>query len=218
MDRLGPQHADLLLNSFSNSGFWEVYRANQTRVISRESLIQQLQFEYERSPGEVGKIEWLVSKVSTDPEDGYLPLCLASLSSIDFSQARAEFMVGFFEEKYIKPGLGVEASLHVINYAFFHANLHKLVSYVYAENQNAQNNTIALGFKNEGLLKEHLLDLHGKNYKDVYINGLLARDYCANNRLRQLARRFGINYPDNASGSTVIANEFDVSAKFTLFK
>lgn len=226
LQRLHPGHADVLLDSFSNESFWETYRSNQNRSLSRGQLSRLLQHEYERLPGQVGKIEWLITKPvhslrDVGGEKQPLPIGLASLSAFDSGQRRAEFLIGFFNKEDIKPGLGVEASLLTLNFAFNHEHLHKLVSFVYADNVSAQRSTIALGFRNEGLLKSHFRTGKYGAYTDVYQNGFLAADFRGNTRLARLSRRI-LGYDmtlDTSKEYAGIKPERDcteISASFTL--
>ncbi len=189
MDRLSPDHADFLISTFSNDGFWNAYRANQDRTVDKQTLVQQLQFEYEHLPGQVGKIEWLISRTCESDIQSAMPIGLASLSAFSASQSRAEFMLGLFDSEHIRTGIGLETSLLVFAYAFNLERLHKLVSIVYASNPKAQKNTLALGFSNEGLLKAHFRSSSHDSLIDAYQNGLLSRDFRSNTRLVSLSLR-----------------------------
>jgi len=165
--------------------------------LSRTQLTQQLQFEYERLPAQVAKIEWLIERLPSDHEDsndpdnsvGHIPVGLASLSAFDAAQGRAEFLIGLFHKDQIRTGVALEASLLVMDQAFNQLGLHKLVSFVYADNPPAQESTLALGFRNEGLLKEHLRKGESGEYLDVYQNCLLRKEFRNNERLARLSRR-----------------------------
>lgn len=227
--RLGAEHADLLLDSFSNDCFWNAYRANQLRNISHARLAEQLDFEHERVPAQVGKIEWLIERITDDCGSGSQavanvhPIGLAGLSAFDSSKRQAEFMIGFFDSNNIVTGLGLEASLLVLSYAFNEASLNNLVSYVYAKNEPAQSNTLALGFTKKKFLKSHLRVANTESYYDVFQNELLAEDFHRNERLSRLSNRLlgiDVTSPQNSKvrSKSPPENTAGLSASFTLHR
>lgn len=190
LQRLHTGHVHALLECFKYDDFWLNYRANQKRNYSNEQLKTILEYEYSRMPSETGKIEWLILKTSdSDPRQYRKPVGLACLSSFDSQNSRAEFLIGFFDKASIGTGVGLEASLLVLDYAFNQESLHKLVSFVYSKNLLAQRNTLSLGFEPEGLLVEHFRLSRESDYADVFQNRLLVRDFRRNKRLSRLSIR-----------------------------
>ena len=232
LERLRADHTDTLLASFDNRRFWNACRVNPGYNTSREKLANQLDFEYHQLPGQLGKLEWLISYL-TKHDDGSssgIPqqqfsdhrrvIGMASLSAFHSAHKRAEFLIGFFNPDEIQQGVSVEASLLVMQHAFYREGLHKLVSYVYAGNARAQKSTLALGFRNEGLLKEHIRT-SGDRYTDVCVNGLLRNDFRQNKRLSRLSRYLlgydvTIDSDTNTIKSDPFVDEFQISARFTL--
>jgi len=186
LERVGPEHVDFVLGSFKNRGFWRHYRANQSRKLTRQQLLDGLQKETQVTPEKLKKLEWLVFNVSGEEK---IPIGFACLADYSPVGKKAEFLVGIIDPGARAHGIALEASLLVMEFAFNVAGLHKLVSFVYAANRLAQDNTLALGFSQEGLLREHIYDKPNDSYIDVFQNGLLAREFRANERLSKLSSR-----------------------------
>lgn len=221
LDRLGPQHVDLLLESYSNDEFWNAYRLNQPRDVSRDSLMDRLRFEYGCVLGQVFKLEWLVTNTRNNSPDQNFPIGLACLSEFDPTQMHAEFMIGFFRKEDIRTGLGVETSLLVLDYAFRELGLQTLLSFVYRNNQSALKSTRSLGFKNENLLKQFFQKGASGYYLDVFQSSLSAADYFQSARLSKLSRRLlGNNTVHKGKvkkpSSTQVPKNSVIEAKFTI--
>lgn len=185
--RLGPEHAPYLQGTFGDDSFWNAYRHNQDRHTLDEKLVKKLEFEHQQNPVVSGKIEWLVQPINE--EDNDCGIGFAALSAFNNDQRRAEFQLGIVDAVNRNPGTGLEASLLLFEYAFNRAGLNKLVSYVYANNEKSQMNTLALGFQQEGLLRAHFRMKGESNYLDVYQNGMLISEFRSNVRLAKLAAR-----------------------------
>lgn len=215
LDRINPEHVDLLLSSYNNDSFWENYRLNQKRDISRSELLQHLQFEYERTPGQVGKIEWLIFRTSSCNASSPAPVGLASLSSFNSVNAMAEFMIGFFRDKYIKTGLGLETSLLVLDFAFNEQQLESLVSLVYTDNKKSQKSTLSLGFKNRGKIDKLNLEEGRPQTIRAYRNILTAEDFRENSRLAKLSFRL-LGRSVTRHSDQIDKQLFNINARFTI--
>lgn len=187
--RLGPEHAEYLQQSFADEAFWSVYRSNQNRRRTTAELRQLLDFESQQSPQALGKIEWVIRPVSSDPQLGNGAIGFAGLTAFDPRQNCAEFLLGIVRPQDRKPGVGLEASLLLFDYAFNRMCLNKLVSYVYADNETAQGNTLALGFKLEDSLQKHFRKQGESAFSDVYLNRMLESEFRGNPRLANLSKR-----------------------------
>lgn len=222
LHRLGPDHADLLSESFSNEGFWSVYRPNQIRTLTPQQLGQSLGNEFEHLPSQIGKIEWLVSKsIGQEKNDHLTPLGLAALSAFDAQLSKAEFMMGMFKSSQIRTGIGLEIALLVLDYAFNQEKLKKLESFVYSNNLQAQKSTIALGFRNGGRLKRYLRNNSSGETVDVWKNSMLENEFRNNSRLSNLSNRilgFDITLAtaQNIQTTESAAPEIQNKDKFTL--
>ena len=125
LERLSAAHVDYLLETHKNEGFWQSYRHHEDRSISREVLVERLDFESQKTPQAVGKMEWVVCELS-GPEPR--PIGFAALTAWNQSQLRAEYLIGIVDKADITNGLGLETSLLVFDFAFNHSGLNKLVS------------------------------------------------------------------------------------------
>jgi RimJ/RimL family protein N-acetyltransferase len=121
-----------------------------------------------------GRLDWVI-----EHRDGS-HVGIAGLNRIDFANRRAEVMFGY-------PGEGNAAKKFALAEAFIHfafdrLRLHKLVSYVYSTNPVAQKFTLGLGFRQEGLLREHVRLGPDAGWIDLYVNGLLREDLVESRR------------------------------------
>jgi RimJ/RimL family protein N-acetyltransferase len=132
------------------------------------------------SPRRSHRIDWIV-----EGRD-HAGLGLAGLVEIDWANARAELLVGLPGRPL--PTAALKATVALLAFAFHRLRLAKLVSHVYADNPDAQANTLHLGFAPEGLLKRHVAD--GDARVDLHANGMLREDYLANPMLASLTRRW----------------------------
>jgi len=168
---------EMLTRSFDHPVF---LKQIQRSKLSSTHFVRGLVARANRSPFETRQIDWVI-KIQDLSSIG-----IASLVDIDFKNRRAELLIGF--PKICSNLSAVKACVNVINIAFFHFNLEKLVSYVYSDNSRAQANTLHLGFCQEGVLRSHIAD--GKDRVDMYINGLLKTDWITRSFCKRLHKRF----------------------------
>ncbi len=135
-------------------------------------------------------LEW-IDKIKHDPnvryymirfngDDDYKAEAIGTigLSQIDWRNRTAEF--GWFligEAKYRSWGYGKEAIFLLLDYAFNHLNLNKIWLQTMILNEAALAVYQKMGFQGEGILREQ--KFKRGNYIDVYIYGLLRRDFNA---------------------------------------
>lgn len=175
--RMASGHREFLTACRKNRKFQHQYHLFQGT--SPEAIERDLK-EAARSPLEIRKISWVV-------ESKGVPVGLAALVDLDIDNARAEILVGLPEERSF--GMGLEATLLIMEFAFATLGLEKLVSYVYGDNPKSQHNTMHLGFHNEGKLMGHIVDPASKKRLDLMINGCSAQDFFENSRLMAAAER-----------------------------
>lgn len=63
------------------------------------------------------------------------------------------------------------------------------VHFCYLHNRKTLDNTLALGFTQEGILRNYIYDNRGRQFLSVYLSSMLAADYRNNARLKKLAAR-----------------------------
>ncbi len=100
---------------------------------------------------------------------------LLTLDGIDLVSKKAELLFGLFT-----PGLGIrsgvgEAILLALIQVFNRLGFHKLCANVYSYNPRAIKSIADIGFKAEGVLRQHLF-IKNKGYVDVHVFGLLLAD------------------------------------------
>jgi len=186
MEPLSEKHAQYLHESFKDEQFWKAYRMNQDRNLDLEGVKRQLHEEGKYSNEQIGKFEWVIFKIT---EEGRKPIGLAGLTDYIASQKRAEFLVGIPNPDDRRSGIGLEASLMVFDFAFNAIYLNKLLSLIYGGNEESQRNTLSLGFKSEGVLRQHFRSGLSGQFIDVYQNGLLCSEFRNSQRLAKLSRR-----------------------------
>ncbi|MBH9576136.1 GNAT family N-acetyltransferase [Inhella proteolytica] len=180
-----PEASDLpfLADCFRDADFMRRYHRFQG---SEPADLRRFLWRAKRPPHEVRRRDWLVQ----GPQGR--PLGLAALVDMDFGNSRAELLVGL-------PGvprnlsLGLQATLAAMQFGFERLGLAKLVSHVYADNLEAQANTLHLGFVQEGLLRAHIQTSAGP--VNLYVNGLLRDEYAAHPKLRKMLARWRYRAP-----------------------
>jgi len=186
LQRRAPEHAEFIQQCRQNQAFMDLYRLTEKRSESLSALRESLAEELTLVPPQLRRFEWVI--VRHLPGEAEKLIGLAAVADYQVNHQRAEFLVGIVEPADQQPGIGLEASLLVLDFAFNQLALHKLISFVYGYNPISQENTLALGFTQEGLLREHL-HLNSLGYIDLYQNGLLASDFRHNARLSKLSQR-----------------------------
>ncbi|MDM8546484.1 GNAT family N-acetyltransferase [Candidatus Venteria ishoeyi] len=185
--RRAPEHAKFLRDCWDDKDFMALYRLAQNRREGIAQIRKRLAREYKKLPKDLRKFEWVIERNATPSQEARL-IGLAAIADYQPSHQRGEFLIGILDPEEQKTGVGLEASLLVLDFAFNVVKLHKFMSFVYGHNQASQNNTQHLGFIQEALLREHIYyQSHG--YVDMYQNGMLESDFRGNRRLSRLSRR-----------------------------
>ncbi len=188
--RRAPQYAEFIINCVQNAQFINLYRLSENRQQTAEQLRQRLAEEESLLPQQLHRVEWVILRHEQNAQ-GHLnvrPIGLAAIADYQSNHGRGEFLIGIPEPAEQRMGVGLEASLLVLDYAFNALKLNKLISFVYSHNQNSQANTLQLGFTQEGFLREHIHNAH-YGYVSLYQNGLLITEFRSNQRLSRLSSR-----------------------------
>ncbi len=183
LERRAPQHADFILKCRQDRRFWELYRMTDDPNETIEQIHDKLVEENKLLPHQLRWLEWVIFRI-----DENKPIGLAAVADYQPQHQRGEFLIGIVDPNEQKAGIGLEASLLVLEFAFNYLKLHKFMSFVYGYNQSSQQNTLQLGFVQEGLFREHMF-IPEKGYIDLYQNGLLESDFRNNPRLAKLSQR-----------------------------
>lgn len=167
----------------------EVFMMHYQRFLSRKKSLPLIAAHLKQAektlPWQSGTVDWVIFR----RDEAERPVGVANLVDLNLLHRRAEFLIGIPAEEERHAGVGLEASLLVMDFAFNRARLNKLTSLVYEDNARSQKSTLALGFNQEGYRPEHLFDQDRQRYFGVYENGLTAADFRANTRLSNLSRR-----------------------------
>jgi len=189
LEVLSPEHADFLSTCYANDAFMSAYRLSQTRDLKSQALHEGLVKKKQRLVMQVQGIEWVIRRQNDSAGNKGEFLGLAALADYKAGHNRAEFLIGFLRPEDARAGLGLEASLLVLEFAFQKIKLHKLISLVYGFNTSAQINTLHLGFSQEALFREHYFNPYQNKFIDLYQNGLLARDFFGSKSLSRWTNR-----------------------------
>jgi RimJ/RimL family protein N-acetyltransferase len=161
------QHGDeaFLLRLFADRAFMRQYSLFQE---SSPHAVRAFVKTAQLPPRVSGRLDWVI-----EDRDGS-QVGIAGLAKIDFANRRCEVMFGY-------PGEGDAAKKFAIAVALLHftfdrLRLHKVVSHVYSTNPVAQKFTLGLGFRQEGLLREHVRLGPDAGWIDLYVNGLFRED------------------------------------------
>lgn len=189
--RAQSSDVDFLLQCYGNAAFMDRYHLYIPRRQSWEQLSRKLRQDELRHPCQSGSLDWLILKNETagGGASAVRPIGVANLVDIQFGHRRAEFLIGIPETADRSGSVGLEATLLVMDFAFNRVGLNKLTTYVYGNNQASQNNTLALGFVQESLLREQLSIPASDLLIDLYGNGMTLADFRCNTRLARLSRR-----------------------------
>lgn len=182
--RYSEEDAPFLQQCFQNAQFMTLYNHYIPRHQHTEDLAVQLRQAYDKHPCQTKSVNWIITSNDTHQSVG-----IANLAGIEFTHRRAEFLIGLPNPADHTKGIGLEATLLVLDYAFNKVGLNKLTTAVYEENTSSQHNTLALGFVQECYLREHLAEPGTGRMLNVYGNGMTAGDFRSNERLSKLSRR-----------------------------
>ncbi len=133
------------------------------------------------SPRQSGRLDWIILDRNQER------VGLFAFVDIDWRNQRGEILIGLPGDR--APTLALKASVAAMVFAFERLGLQKIVSYVYADNPQAQANTLHLGFIQEGLLRSHI-DGGEAGRLGIYVNGMTPSDLASNAFVSSLARRW----------------------------
>jgi len=178
-----PADAALLYEkAYRNLDFMHWFRLNDTPQ-GVDEVHTRLKRLWQYTPEQSRYLEMLVI------HKRYGPIGIAALAEYSPLHHRAECLVGLFDEQHRQAGYGIETILLVMDLAFNRYNLHKLDAYAYAYNEAAKNTVLRLGFKNEGVRREHVYSKAEQCFIDLYACGMTLSDFRTNQVLKRYSRR-----------------------------
>ena len=120
-------------------------------------------------------LQWVVCEASGDEGAGAQPLLgTCTLAGVDRTHRRAELGVALLPEAMGR-GLATAAARAAIDYGFEELGLHRITADADPRNASALALLERLGFRREGLLREHYR--HGEEWQDGVLFGLLRTDW-----------------------------------------
>jgi RimJ/RimL family protein N-acetyltransferase len=178
-----PNDAQLLFDkAFSRPDFMRLYNLNY--LPANASEVQRHLVQRQHIPPDQ---EHYLELAIVHRQRGSIGIC--SLSEYSTFHRRAEYSIGLFDTEHRSVGHGLEASLLMLDLAFNRYRLHKLYAVTYSYNTNAQSGLTSLGFRLEGVRREHFFDPLSQSFVDLHDYGLMVHEFRANTRLIPLARR-----------------------------
>ena len=182
--RYSKEDAAYLRQCYQNTQFMVQYNHYIPRHQRVEELALKLDETYRMHPCQLKSIDWVIMKKGANQ-----PIGIANLVGIEFTHHRAEFLIGLPNTNDHATGLGLEATLLVLDFAFNKVNLNKLTSIVYEDNTSSQKNALALGFIQESMLRDHIFDPTSGKFISLFGNGMTANDFRNNPRIAKLSNR-----------------------------
>lgn len=175
--RCNADDAGFFRRCFADAQFCRQFNRQQ---LWRGNLEQALKKSGQLPPIQTGLLMWVVQSANSGP------IGLASLSSIDTINCRAELSIGLPGE--VPPTLGIKATLMMLHFALVMMRFNKIYSYIYEDNHQALHNALRLGFVHEGTLKDHF-HISGHGFVNVHLLGLTRAQLNADENLKRLAQR-----------------------------
>lgn len=182
--RYQAQDAPYLHECHQNAAFMSQYNCYIPRHQQIDDLAAALAQAHAKHPCVLKTMDWVIFKLSDNT-----PVGIANLVDIAYRHRRAEFQIGLPNPTDHTSGIGLEAALLVLDYAFNRIGLNKLVTLVYGHNPFAQKNAQALGFVQESHLREQVRDKDSGAYIDLFGSGMTLRDFRNNERLSRLSKQ-----------------------------
>jgi RimJ/RimL family protein N-acetyltransferase len=130
----------------------------------------RLQADYERQVGEGGRDN---ANFAIEVEGEFIGIC--ALFNEDNTARTFELGIGIGFEEYWGRGYGREAVKMLVDYGFRYRNAHKIWLEVHGKNERAQRAYKAVGFIEEGRLREHVYS--DGDYDDLVRMGVLRREW-----------------------------------------
>jgi len=181
--RTVPNDASLLFDKgFSQREFMRLFRLNDLPKSAAEiyrNLVQRQQL----APDQDHYLELLIV------HKRHGAIGLVALADYAPLHRRAEYLIGLFDPQHRGIGIGLEATMMLVDLAFNTYKLHKIYACTYGYNQSAQQGLASGGFVLEGQRKEHVFDQIEGSFVDLWDYGLTVDQFRQNQRLVPLSKR-----------------------------
>ena len=148
--------------------------------ISEDQLVRILNTEYIAPVEKTRALHWVIRAPSGKPWG------LMSLTDLTIQHGRAEVLLGVLPGAPF--GMATAAMLMLFQFYFNEMKFNKLYSLVFVDNVISLKATLHLGFKQEGLFRQHTFDPERRCHVDVIQNGLLAEDAISERNIKLMER------------------------------
>lgn len=176
--------ARFIQHAFTNRSFTRRMGRTWAAPGTLAGLVDQLERHQAAPLSSRTALEWVVVDRRSQQ-----PVGIAVLTDLLWANSRGEFALGFIEPAASLSALALEAALLTLEAAFNHARLKKMLSFVYHDNPRAQENTLSLGFRQEGFVQDQMYDETEQQWLSLFMNAMLENDFRNNARLGKLSRK-----------------------------
>jgi len=180
LTRRKKEDTNFMVEIWKNKDFvYDFHRHAKDLTADPALLAMTLNQEYISILTEINQLNWIVRDRRGQA------FGLLSLTNISTQNKSAEVLLGVLP---LAPmGLATAAMLICFQFFFKAMGFHKLYSFVYEDNPHSLKGTLHLGFQQEGVLREHIMDPATGRYVNLIQTGLLASevDSKANHRLME---------------------------------
>ena len=176
----GGEHAGFVKQLWEEPNFRHHYNRLQNIHADINQLANDLDKEKAADVRRTRSSHWVI----TGPNQ--LAQGVLSLVDISDTHRRAELLVGVSQQA--PQGTALSAVLICFQLFFHELHYDKLLSFIYPDNVHSLKSTLALGFKQEGFLRQHLVDPSTGKRHDVIQTGLLKTE-AFSDRNKKLAKK-----------------------------
>jgi hypothetical protein len=181
LTRRKKEDAEFLMELWRNKDFIHDFHRHAKDLTTDPSLLGlTLEREYTSLLSEINQLHWVVRDRKGQA------FGLLSLTNVSISNKSAEVLLGVLPQAPM--GLATASMLILFQFFFKAMGFHKLYSFIYEDNPHSLKGTLHLGFKQEGLLREHILDPSTKQFVNLIQTGLLSSEVDSSANLRLMER------------------------------
>lgn len=179
-----PEYKDtnVLFKWYNNQEFRELYSVD---LISTKDQIDNCISFYRKVNFSLANSLFLMILKKKSEE----PLGVAFLDHISSQHKHARFSIGIAESAFRKRGFGFDATVVLLNYAFYDLDVHRVWTEVYENNQYSITACLKFGLKNEGIMRDHI-QFNG-NLRNLMLFSILEDEY----RSLPLVHRWRTRFP-----------------------
>jgi len=181
LTRRKKEDAQFLVTLWNDKQFIHEFHRHAKDLTTDTALLSMtLEREFTSILPEINQLHWVVRDKSGQA------FGLLSLTNVSITNKSAEVLLGLVPHAPI--GLATAAMLILFQFFFKALGFHKLYSFIYEDNPHSLKGTLHLGFKQEGVLREHVMDPTSGRFVNLIQTGLLASEVDSKSNLRLMER------------------------------